>query len=191
MPTVSALRPDRHDRVSVELDGQPWRALPAAAVVAVGLRVGLELDRSRARELGRAVRRAEALARAAGALARRDLSAGKLDAVLARGGVRAPERLAAVEKLVSLGYLDEPRLAERRAQGLAERGYGDEAIRFRLEGEQLSPELIAAALERLAPESERARGIAAGLPPAKAFRLLTARGFAPETLEAVLGVSDL
>ena len=38
MPTVTGLHPERRDRVRVELDGAPWRTLPAAAVVSAGLR---------------------------------------------------------------------------------------------------------------------------------------------------------
>ena len=40
MRIVTALHPERRDRVRVDLDGEPWRTLPAAAVVSAGLRVG-------------------------------------------------------------------------------------------------------------------------------------------------------
>ena len=47
---MTALRPERRDRVRVELDGEPWRTLPAGAVVAAGLLVGTSSDRERARD---------------------------------------------------------------------------------------------------------------------------------------------
>src|SRR5436189_1674 len=49
MATVTALRARPNGRVAVDLDGGPWRTLPAEPVVRAGLAVGLELDRERAR----------------------------------------------------------------------------------------------------------------------------------------------
>ncbi|MGH3055676.1 MAG: hypothetical protein ACRDL7_11935, partial [Gaiellaceae bacterium] len=66
---VTGLRERKRGRVAVELDGRPWRVLPADAVVRAGLAVGRPLDRQKARELGREVRRASALAAAARSLA--------------------------------------------------------------------------------------------------------------------------
>src|SRR5690242_166565 len=146
MPTVTALRPGRRDRVSVELDGAPWRTLPAAAVVAAGLGVGTILDRTRARALRRALRRTAALDAAGRALARRDRSPAGLQAVLERRGIPGAEREAAVETLERLGYVDEGRFAGSRAEALARRGYGDEAIRFDLEREGVGGEAVADAL---------------------------------------------
>jgi regulatory protein len=191
MPTVTALRPGRRDRVSVELDGAPWRTLPAAAVAAAGLGVGTVLDRRRARELRRALRRTAALDTAGRALARRDRSRAGLAAALERRGITAPEREAAVETLERLGYVDERRFAESRAAALAGRGYGDEAIRFDLEREGVAGEVAADALARLEPEHERAIAlITGGKDEAKTSRRLLARGFSPETVEAALSERD-
>ena len=190
MPRVTALRVDRRDRVQVELDGEPWRTLPASAVVSAGLTTGVELDRARARELRRALRRSAALGRATAALARRDRSRADLDAELARHGVGAAERAAALETLARLGYLDDGRLAYGRAAALARRGYGDEAIRFDLARRRVPVEQVEPALAALAPEPERARGLLARLQGARSARALAARGFSPETIESLLGVSD-
>ncbi len=188
MPTVTALHPERRDRVRVDLDGAPWRTLPAAAVVAAGLGVGAVLDRQRARELRRALRRTEALDAAGRALARRDRSPAGLEAVLERRGVAAGERQAAVETLERLGYVDERRFAESRAAALAGRGYGDEAIRFDLEREGVGAGAASEALATLEPEHERAVAlVAGGKDDAKTARRLLARGFSPETVEAALG----
>lgn len=190
MPRVSALRPVRRDRVRVELDGSPWRTLPAAAVVAAGLRPGVELDRVKARELRHAVRRVEALERAAAALARRDHSRCELEQALDRRGVRASERGDALETMERLGYLDDARLATRRAETLAQRGYGDEAIRVDLERRGLEAGEIRHALGRLEREELRARRLLARRPGADGARTLAARGFDPDTIDAVIPSSD-
>jgi regulatory protein len=191
MPTVTALHPERRDRVRVDLDGAAWRTLPAAAVVAAGLGVGAVLDRQRARELRRALRRAEALDAAGRALARHDRSPAGLEAVLERRGVAAGERQAAVETLERLGYVDERRFAESRAAALAGRGYGDEAIRFDLEREGVGGEAASQALGSLEPEHERAVAlVAGGKDDAKSARQLLARGFSPETVEGALGARE-
>jgi regulatory protein len=191
MPTVTALRPGRRDRVSVELDGAPWRTLPAAAVVAAGLGVGTVLDRPRARELRRALRRTAALDAAGRALARRDRSPAGLDAALERRGISGSEREAAVETLERLGYVDEQRFAESRAAALARRGFGDDAIRFDLEREGVGGEAAAAALASLEPEQKRAAAlIATGNDEAKTARRLLSRGFSPETVETALAARE-
>jgi SOS response regulatory protein OraA/RecX len=191
MPRVTALREERRDRVRVELDGAPWRTLPAAAVVAAGLMVGVEVDRERARELRRAVRRTEALTSAAGALSRRDRSAAGLDAALERRGIAAPERADAVETLSRLGYLDDARFAAGRAAALAARGFGDEAIRFDLDRQGLDGERIEAAVASLEPEAARAAAIAGREgTDARTARRLAARGFSAESIESALGVLD-
>ena len=66
---VTALRERKRNRVAVELDGRPWRVLPADAVVRAGLAIGRPLDRHTARELAREIRRARALAQATRTLA--------------------------------------------------------------------------------------------------------------------------
>ena len=53
MAVVTALRERPRGRVDVELDGAPWRTLPADAVVRSGLLVGRALDRPTARTLAR------------------------------------------------------------------------------------------------------------------------------------------
>ena len=151
MRIVTALHPERRDRVRVDLDGEPWRTLPATAVVSAGLRVGGALDRERARELGRSLRRFEALDTAGKALSHRDRSTAELEARLEQRGVRPSDRAAAVETMARLGYVDDERMAADRARNMASRGFGDEAIRFDLEGRGIDTELIASAIEQLVP----------------------------------------
>jgi regulatory protein len=185
MARVTALHPERRDRVRVELDGAPWRTLPAAAVVSARLTVGVDLDRARARELAQAIRRAEALGAATRALARRDRSVVGLADYLARRGVGRKERVEAVDRLADIGYLDDARFALGRARSLAERGYGDDAVRFELEQEGVAAERIDAAVAGLAAERERALAVLRGSGSALAgIRKLAAKGFSADSIEA-------
>jgi SOS response regulatory protein OraA/RecX len=188
VPTVTALREDRRGRVAVELDGRPWRVLPAGVVVRAGVVEGRALDRPALRLLRRELRRDEALRRATRALRARDLSAARLEERLARAAVAPAAAAESVRTLRAAGLVDDERLAHNRAEALAERGYGDAAIRDRLGQEALSGELIAQALAGLEPEPERATRLIErrGTGPRTA-RYLAARGFGEEAVEAALG----
>jgi len=170
--TVTALRERPRGRVDVELDGAPWRTLPADAVVRSGLLVGRALDRPTARTLARELRRSDALRVAARALRRRDLSRSALAERLP-----APAREDALETLERSGLVDDARTAAARAAWLAGRGWGDEAIRFRLEHEGFAREPLENALAAVEPEPERARALRA---EGRTERWLAARGFAPD-----------
>ena len=175
MKTVTALRERPRGRVDVELDGEAWRTLPADAVVGAGLLVGRSLDRATMRTLARELRRARALARATRALRYRDLSRRALAERLPAAG-----RDDAIETLARSGYLDDERSAGTRAGSLAVRGWGNAAIRFRLEGEGFGGEALESALAALEPEPERARAL---LAQGRGARWLAARGFDVEVAE--------
>jgi SOS response regulatory protein OraA/RecX len=167
--TVTALRERPRGRVAVELDGTSWRTLPADAVVRCGLHVGRSLDRETARSLARELRKSAALARAARALRHRDLSRRALAERLP-----APARDEALAALERSGYLDDTRSAAARAAALAARGWGDQAVRFRLEEEGFAGEPLERALAALEPEPERAKAL---LARGKTARWLAGRGF--------------
>jgi regulatory protein len=188
VPRVTGLLERRGGRLAVEVDGEPWRTLPVDAAVRAGLRVGVELDRPRLRLVRRELRRAEALAWAVRALRRRDLSVRGLDRRLEQAGLRREERRAALATLERAGLLDDERFALARAEGLAERGYGDDAIRWLLERDGVEPELAGRAVGSLPPERERATAVAArrGLDRATAA-FLARRGFAEDSVESALG----
>jgi regulatory protein len=191
VPVVTALRERARGRVEIELDGAPWRLVPADAVVRAQLVVGRPLDRGSARELGRELRRAEALGVAFRALQHRDLSRRTLESRLARRGASAAARADALETLERAGLVDDVRVAASRARALADRGYGDAAIRAFLEGDGIDGELAAGALAALEPEAERLRGLVRrrGEGP-KTLRWLAGRGFDPGTLEEAVGFAD-
>jgi SOS response regulatory protein OraA/RecX len=185
---VTALRVRPRGRVEVELDGILWRLVPTDAVVRSGLSVGRALDRETARTLGRELRRAEALTRAVRALTARDRSRRSLDDRLGAAGVTAPARREALETLEQAGLVDDDRLAAARAHALAERGYGDAAIRFDLEREGLADESIVAALAGLEPERQRARRLVEQRGrDARAARWLAAKGFDAGAVEDAVG----
>lgn len=188
MPTVTALRELPGGRVAVELDGSAWRTLPVDAVVGAELRVGVELDRPRARSLRRELRRGEAQARALRALRARDRSAHELGERLVRAGVGEELRSETVARLERAGLVDDERVAHTRAAALAERGHGDAAIRWDLERRGLQGSVVERALRALEPEEERAARIAArrGCTPATA-RLLARRGFGEDAIAAAVG----
>jgi SOS response regulatory protein OraA/RecX len=190
MPRITSLDERPRDRVRVDLDGEPWRELPAGAVVRAGLAVGLELDRPALRLLRRELRRSEALARAVRALRHDDLPAAALRARLDRAAVAPAAREDALAALAAAGLVDDGRFASGRADALARRGWGDAAIRADLERRGVGAELVTAALAALPNEVERARPIVRkrGGPPARTARFLAGRGFSAETLEAVLTV---
>ena len=185
---VTALRTRGSGRVSVEFDGAPWRVLPVDVAVGAGLAVGERLDRARLRTLRRELRRHEALAAAAGALRHRDLSRRALDARLALRAVAPVERADALRVLERAGILDDGRFGATRARTLAERGWGDAAIRSDLEQQGVPDELIGPALEALPPESERAGALVlrrgAGVATA---RWLARKGFGNDAIEAAAG----
>jgi regulatory protein len=136
--------------------------------------------------------RPTALEAAAKALARRDRSAADLTAYLERHGTTPEEAGDAVARLRDAGYVDDTRYAARRAEVLAERGYGDEAVRFELEQDGLAAGEIEAALATLAPERERALELLRRAEsPLAAIRRLAAKGFGADSLEAALAETRL
>ena len=183
---MTALR-ERRGRVVVELDGAPWRVMPVDVVVRSGLSVGCSLDRPRLRVLRRELRRAEALELAGRALRAHDLSERALAERL-EGRVAPAARDDALQTLARAGAVDDRRVAQSRAACLADRSYGDAAIRHDLRCKGLEHEEIEAAVANLEPESLRASAIVArrGRGAATA-RYLATKGFSEETVESGLG----
>jgi SOS response regulatory protein OraA/RecX len=183
-PTVTGLRERKRARIAVELDGRPWRVLPADAVVRAGLAVGRRLDRDAARELARGVRSARALAAATRSLAASDRSQQALEQRLALAGHPVAAREDAIATLDRAGLLDDARVAESRAELLARRGYGDAAIRADLRRRLIPAEAAADAIAALEPELDRARRLfrEQAITPA-VLRRFAGRGFSRDTLD--------
>jgi len=188
MPTITALREKRRGRIAVELDGAPWRELPISVVARVGLAQGLTLDRPALRLLRRELRREEALAIATRALRARDLSERRLAERLGRAAVAPAAAAASLEALSAAGVVDDGRFAANRAAALADRGYGDGAIRHDLERHGVRADLVTAALQALEDEPGRARRLVERRGSgAKTARYLASKGFGEDAVEAALG----
>ncbi|HEX6701938.1 MAG TPA: RecX family transcriptional regulator [Gaiellaceae bacterium] len=190
MALVTALRSaGRGGKVHVELDGAAWRTLPLEVVVRAGLSAGCALDRARLRLLRRELRRHEALEASTAALRHRDLSAQELEARLRRRRVAPAGREEALSTLRCAGLVDDDRVARSRARALADRGYGDAAIRADLERRGIDSAAAEAAVAELAPEHERAAGLVekrgGGV---RTARLLARRGFTEDVVEAAMAV---
>jgi SOS response regulatory protein OraA/RecX len=183
-PVVTGLREHKRGRVAVELDGRPWRVLPAGPVVQAGIAVGSRLDRPTARELARAVRRARAVAAATRSLAASDRSQQALERRLAQAGHSATAREEALAVLGRAGLVDDERLAANRAELLARRGYGDAAIRADLRRRLVAEEAAAEAIAALEPERDRVHALLSGqIVTSGLLRRLAARGFSHDTLD--------
>lgn len=188
MPVVSGLRELPSGRVAVELDGARWRTVPAEVVVRVRLGVGEELDRPRARELARELRRARAVDTALRAVSRREQSTAELDRRLRQRGFSPGLREETLNRLEHVGLVDDERYAMRRAESLSERGQGDEAILWRLERDGVARETAAKAVAALPPERQRARlVVAAQGTGVRTARELARRGFGEDAVEEALG----
>jgi SOS response regulatory protein OraA/RecX len=187
-PVVTALREQPRGRVEIDLDGAPWRLVSSDAVVRTGLAVGRALDRETARTLGRELRRADALNRAARALRPRDRSRQALEDRLTRAGVPALARHEALETLERVGLVDDARVAMTRAGSLAARGFGDAAIRHDLEQEGVAAELVEQAVAELEPELDRARALVERRgAELRTARWLAGKGFDAASIEEALG----
>jgi regulatory protein len=185
---LTGLRRAGPGRVALEVDGRPWRTVPDEVVVRAGLAKGLPLDRPVLRRLRSELRRARARTVAARAVGRRELTVRELEGRLERAGVPAPLAGETVAAAVEVGLVDDARFAGERARGLADRGWGDRAVRSRLVAAGVAEDVARTAVDALPAEADRARvvaGTAAG--PRDAARLLARRGFAFETIEDVLG----
>jgi regulatory protein len=125
---------------------------------------------------------------AARALHYGDRSRRELDDRLARAGVSDDERADALDTLERVGYVDDGRFAATRAEALAGRGYGDEAIRHDLEGHGIDAEAVADAIGGLEPELDRARALVERLGcTAKTALHLARKGFGEGSVEAAVG----
>jgi regulatory protein len=129
---------------------------------------------------------------AAKALARRDRSAAALAAYLEQRGTTRDDATVAVERLQQAGYVDDGRYANARAEMLADRGYGNEAIRFELERDGVAAEEVEAALASVVPERDRALALVDRARDRRAaIRRLAAKGFSPDSVEAALAAAGL
>jgi regulatory protein len=184
---VTRLRSRGSGRVDVQLDGRPWRVIPAEAVLVAGLAIGRAVDRTTARTLGRELRRLEARRQALRALRARDHTVASLDQRLAERGAAPRVRRETLAAAQRAGLVDDGRLARERATLLAARGAGNGMIAADLEDRGVPDDEIGAALALLEPEPDRAaRIVEARGRTAGTARHLAAKGFSEEALETLI-----
>jgi SOS response regulatory protein OraA/RecX len=182
---VTALRERPRGTVEIELDGSAWRVVPTDAVVRAGLSVGGVLDEQR---LDGELKRHDALARAARALGRAERSTATVANRLAAAGVEAEVSGEVLRTLERAGILDDRRFAGARAEHLAGKGWGDQAIRTDLEHQGVDGELAAEAVAGLEPELGRAKALVARRgADARTARWLAGRGFETSSIEDAVG----
>jgi SOS response regulatory protein OraA/RecX len=133
------------------------------------------------------LRAADAREVALAALQRRDLSERELEQRLRRRGISPRESEETISELVENGLVDDARLGRARAQLLAERGAGNEAIRHDLLRRGLAAPEVEAAFEALEPEPVRAERVAASLGGGvRAARVLARKGFSVDSIESAV-----
>lgn len=125
---------------------------------------------------------------AARALRHRDRSRRQIEERLERAGIEEETRADALETLERVGYVDDSRYAAARASSLAERGYGDTAVRHHLEADGVAPDVVEAVVAGLEPERDRAARIVARLGPSpRTAAHLQRKGFGEDALEGAAG----
>jgi SOS response regulatory protein OraA/RecX len=129
--------------------------------------------------------RHEALAKAARALGRRDLTENELAERLSQAQIAPAVRGEALGRLVQAGAVDDGRFAKTRAELLAERGAGDAFIKHDLVGRGIADDVVEAAVCSLEPEAARARRIVErrGGPSVRTARHLAGKGFSDDSIE--------
>ena len=141
--------------------------------------------------------RVEAVTKAVELLAGQERSERQVRQALERRGYPEDEIAAALERVRSLGYLDDRRVAEARARkGLLE-GKSRADVQRRLEGQGIAKALAEAAVAEAALAQDQSDEAAArkllatrkvtGL---KAARLLAARGFEEDLIRALVGIDS-
>ena len=186
-PTVTGLRERKRGRVAVELDGKPWRVLPADAVVRAGLAVGR--DAGSAHGAGAGARGAPGQSAGGGdaiAGGERPVASGRSSGGW-RGRAIPPRRVKTRSRLSAVpGSSTTP--AWRRIAPSCSRAAATAmpAIRADLRRRLISADTAADAVAALEPELERARRLLAGQSVTPAMlRRLSGRGFSRDTLEEV------
>jgi regulatory protein len=128
-----------------------------------------------------------ALDQALRALRHRDRTATEIDHLLESRGVEESDRQDVLERLVRTALVDDERYAASRARALADRGAGNERIRYELARAGVVPEIAEVAIGSLDSESERAaRVVARRGASVKTARYLAGKGFSDDVVHAAV-----
>lgn len=154
VPRITALDPDprRPEAVRVELDGIRFGTVPRELVTTERLAVGLELDPALQDRLGVAADIEAAYRTALRALEVRSFARGDLARRLSRKGHPRPAIEAALERIHSLGLLDDAAYARNYVQTRGARGRGPARLTRDLLSMGVERSLIDRALDAEWPE---------------------------------------
>ncbi len=131
-------------------------------------------------------------------LAATDKTRAQLITALERRGYPQSEIDGAVERARALGYLDDTRVAQRKARGELQAGWAGEALLGRLLAAGLEESTARTAVKEAIAESgwtplNAARALVASrkIEGAKAARFLASRGYEEEVVERVIGTGEI
>ena len=136
----------------------------------------------------------DALTQATRLLASTDKTRAQLAAALSRRGYPELEIAEALKRAVALGYLDDSRVAQRKARSDLQAGWAGEALQARLAAAGLEESTARSAIKDAINEAGWSALLAARtllaarkLEGAKAARFLASRGFEEDVVERVIG----
>ena len=142
--------------------------------------------------------RPDALTQITRLLAASDKTRSQLVAALSRRGYEQPELDEALSRAQALGYLDDARVAQRKARSELLAGWAGEALLGRLTATGLQEALAQKAVKEAIAESgwtalQAARALVAArkLTGAKGARFLASRGFEEDVVERVIGTGGI
>ena len=131
-------------------------------------------------------------------LAATDKTRAQLVAALERRGHSQAEVETAVDRAQALGYLDDNRVAHRKARAELQAGWAGEALLGRLLASGLEESTARAAVKEAIAESgwnalKAARELVASrkIEGAKAARFLASRGYEEDLVERVIGTGEI
>ncbi|MSO47010.1 MAG: hypothetical protein EXQ67_02845 [Thermoleophilia bacterium] len=188
---VTAIHPKADLRVAIELDGNPWLVLDALAATEMEIFVGATLSAGRKRKAEQQARNDQALERAAAMIGRRSHARVELEQRIAkRDGVDAARQ--AVDRLESIGALDDTRHAADVATRRLATGWGPARIAYDLEVAGVTASEIENCLTRLDDESidQAARRAIGSRTGGDAWQRLAARGFDEAIAERLAGLPN-
>jgi regulatory protein len=201
---ITALQPQRRNskRVSVFLDGAFLFGLSEVTVKALGLRVGLDVDRQRLDEIAREEQLNQARNYAFLLLSYKARTTAELEKRLTRKGFPPDivdatiKRLAElkmvddagfarqfVEDRVNIGHRGRLRIRAELAKRGVERAHIDSALKE-------APDEVAAAREVADKYRSRNRRLEPAILRRRLYGFLARRGFTPDTISRVIGGSE-
>ena len=202
---ITALQPQQRNRrrVSVFLDGNFLFGLSGETVAALGLRVGLEVDRADLDRIAREEQLHEARQYAFLLLSYKARTSSELKQRLGRKGFSPDIISHTLQRLAELKMVDDAGFAKRFAEDRIAIGHkGKWRVRGELMKRGVERHQIDAALEQAPDETAAAREVAEKyvsrnkrLEPAvlkrRLYALLARRGFSPDTIRQVTNLEDV